>query len=361
MAEYVPFPERSDPADGRDLAKRLAGCLGLGGLGIGAVVVVLVVFVMVVGSFASSCDLTLGGSNEGKDSLHLPVSVTPRTGLTDRSTVVVESGAFDADSIVGVAVCLRSADTERRGAKACDDVQGARYATDGTGKLRATYLVPRVITIGGRAFDCAAKPNRCLVVAADAGDYDQSGGQVVTYQPGLAAPTQPPVTVRPVTDHLPIGADPAIDGPLASGTSLHVLASGFQPGEPLLVAYCTAALEEVGIESCDPEDPSAAFNAVLGVSLAGISVRASDAGAFTTTLRARAAITPISTAGVATTTTTRHGRTPPTGSGPTGSTTSMRREPGQVSCTAASGGCSIVVAAAADTKRSAVLAYTVAG
>jgi hypothetical protein len=372
MAEYEPFPNGNDGAgDDRSLKRGILGCFGCGGLGVAGFFGVVVLLVGGLGAGATSCDIEgVGDPGKGTASQRLDVDVAPSTDLAGGTVVRITSDAFDPDDVVGVAVCLRSADTQAKGVDACDEDQGARYATDGTGHLDATYAVPRVITVGNRAYDCAADAGRCLVVAADASDYDESGGKPITFRTGLPAAELTPNGARPATDHLPIGARPAPGpGPVAPGTELTVLASGFQPGEPLLIAYCTSALETTGVvASCDPVDATSAVQAIMMRSVDGDFPRADDGGAFTTTLEARPTVAPYGddlakAAGDygadPTTTSTTSGA--PSTTRPGGATTTTRLPDGEVACTAAAGGCSIVIAAAADTKRSAVLPYTVSG
>ena len=348
MAEYEPYPTGSGQVEGdRDLAKKVVGCFGVGSLGVIGAVVAAMVVLGALGSLASGCDVELGDPGDGSDSQRLAVGVAPKEELTDGATVRVTSTAFEPSTVVGVAVCLRAADTQRKGVQACDERQGARFATTDRGELDATYAVPRVITVGGTAYDCAAKAGACLVVAADAGDYDQSGGQPVSFRTDLPAADLTPVTDRPVSDHLPIGAEPSVEGTaVAAGTELTILASGFQPGEPLLVAYCTSKVEQEGIiEQCTPTDSGAAVTAILGRSVEDAKDRADASGAFTTTLPAKATVLPV------------------LGGGDEGTTTSGsgKLQPGEVRCTEAAGGCTILVTAAADTKRSAILPYAVTG
>ncbi len=359
MADYEPFPTGADEVvDDRTLAKRIVGCFGCGGLGVMGFLGAVAVLVVGLGSMGTGCDLELGDPGKGTDSARLPVGVAPRTQLDDGTAVRVTSTAFDADEVVGVAVCLRAADTERKGVDACDENQGARYATDGDGHLDATYPVPRVITVDGKAYDCAASPERCIVVAADAGDYDRSGGRPISFRSGLPAADLTRVTTRATTDRLPIGSEPSAADPIPAGTDLTLLASGFQPGEPLLLAYCTSDLEEQGmIESCDPVDPTLAVKAIMGRSVDGDFPRADERGGFTTSLPARSTVTPYGedlgrALGEFTSSTTT--------TGPSTTTTSTP-DPARRACTAEDGGCSIVIAAAADTKRSAVLPYVVTG
>lgn len=320
------------------LTRRILGCIGCGGLG---VLGTFVAAAVVIGAFSTQlegCDLELG-PGKGTASRRLPVKVTPATGLTDGAVVRVTSSAFAKHAIVGVAVCLRSADTQHKGVDACDRNQGYRFATDAKGRLAAPYAVPRVITVGGKPYDCAATPRRCLVVAASAGDFDESGGVPITFSTGLPAPDLKVVTVRPETDHLPIGAQPR--GPMQAGAAVRVLASGFQPGEPLLVAWCTENFPFEGPTACEPVDPSAAFGAVAFHSLPTSPVATKD-GTAVVDIEARATIDPV----------TEFTLDPST-------TTSLRADD-RFDCRTKPGACSIVIAAAADTRRSAVLPYTLA-
>lgn len=369
MAEYEPFPTgRDEIVTDHTLKRRILGCFGCGGLGVAGFFGVLALLVGSLGTGASGCDLDLGDPGDGTDSQRLAVDVSPRTDLEDGSVVRVTSDAFGPDAIVGIAVCLRSADTERRGVAACDEIQGARYATDAEGRLDATFPVPRVITVGGQAYDCAQAAERCLVVAADANDYDRSGGQPVRFGRDLEPADLEAVTTRPQTDLLPIGSEPAAgETALADGTELTILASGFQPGEPLLLAHCTDEFAEAGaFEACDPVDDLLAVEAVMTRSVEGDFPRADESGAFTTTLPVRRRIAPFAgdlgralTAASETSTTSTTGAVDP---GPTTSSPSTTAvpDPGDAWCTRNGGGCVIVVAAAADTKRSAVLPYVAA-
>ena len=350
MADYEPFPTgRDDVDDGWSITRKVLGCLGCGGLGVVGGIVALAFLVGGLASSASGCDIdTSGDPGQGTASQHLPVRVAPASGLDDGSTVRVRSEAFDASSVVGVAVCLHSADTQRRGVQACAEDQGARYATDGRGHLDATYAVPRVITVGGRAYDCAASPRRCLVVAADGNDYDRSGGVPISFRAGLPTAELTVAPKRAATDHLPAGAAPS--GPVRAGTQLRILASGFQPGEPLLVARCTDDLGRTGvIASCEPDDPRSAVQAVVFRSLSGEFLRADSKGAVATTVTACAAVAPF---GDDVTKALEQYDTPAGQCSPAGADT--------VDCHQRPGRCAIVVAAAADTKRSAVIPYALA-
>ena len=375
MAEHVPLPTPVPAAEevvttDHSLRNRVLGCFGCGGLGVAGFFGALVLLIGGLGAGTGGCEINLDGDpGKGTDSARLAVAVSPKTDLVDGATVRVTSDAFDADAIVGVAVCSSSADRQERGVDACDEVQGARYATDADGNLDATFVAPRAITVGETVVDCAEAPDRCLIVAASAGDYDQSGGQPISFRTDLPPITRRPPTTRPETDRLPIGASPALtDAAIPAGRELDLLATGFQPGEPLLVAYCTPEIDEVGMaNACEPQNVSDAFHAIALRSVSGVILRANADGAVTTTVEAHSTVTPfgddlgeaLSKYGSASSTTRPPTATTTTRPGAT--TTVPRLGEGEVRCTRAAGGCSIVIAAAADTKRSAVLPYVVEG
>ena len=154
--------------------------------------------VLVLVAAGCACDVDLGAvgdPGDGTTSAHLDVGADPSTGLEDGTVVRVVGAGFDPDEtitgdggggiIVGVALCLSEADTERRGVDACDTDSGYRYAATPDGVLDVTFPVPRVITVGGVAYDCAEQAGRCLLVAANASDYDNSGGTPLTFREDL--------------------------------------------------------------------------------------------------------------------------------------------------------------------------------
>jgi len=290
-----------------------------GGLALGFVVIV---------TLASSvslhgCEFTIGPGT-GTQSLRLPISVAPSTGLRNGTVVRVTSRSFYADTIVAVAVCLREADTRSQGVAACDKVSGSRYATDAGGRLDATFAVPRVITIAGRAHDCAATTARCILVAADASDFNRSGGRPIVFRADLPAVALRPRLVRAGSDDLPIVGTP--HGRVAPNSLVRVTARGFQPGEPLLVARCIGTPDATPEDSCQPLNVGAAVTALVFHSVARLPLHARADGTFTVAVAAAPSVLPY------------------LGTGAT-------------SCSTAPGRCTIVVTAAADTQRSAVLPY----
>lgn len=302
----------------------MLGCAGAVFLGFAAMVGALAIAVR-------SIDFDFGintDPGQGTDSARLPVQVTPRTDLVDGAVVTVTSSAFAASSVVGVAVCLTEADTGSRGVDACDEAQGARYAVGADGKLDATYPIPRVITVGSEVHDCAAPGTSCLVVAADASDYDRSGGQTISFRPGLGPADMRASTGRPESDMLAVLPPDA--GTVAANSTVTVTASGFQPGEPVLMAHC-AGFPQRTITTCDPLDAdTTAMAAVMFRTVRGVSDFADDEGTVTFAFQALASFDP-----------------------PFGESAA--------DCTDPDPGCAFVIAAAADTKRSAVVPYAVTG
>ena len=300
--------------------------------------------VVVIGLLAYAvAHVHFGDQGKGTRSERLAVNVTPRTALAAGQEVRVQSSAFTGDHIIGVAVCLREADTQRKGLDACDTTSGSRYALGTGGHLDARFRVPRVITVGDRAYDCASTPERCVVVAADANDYDRSGGQPISFAPGQAPAALDVTAERPLSDRLPIAA--SVTGPLRAGSKVTLIARGFEPGEPILVAWCGDQAETVGMaRSCQPEDASAAVKALLTRSISPDIVRHADAqGTVVAEVPTRAS---VDNYGADVLATVDQDDAPTTSE--------------SIDCRAKAGRCWFVVAAAADTKRSAILPYAVA-
>lgn len=318
---------------GHDSIGGSVGRLSVGVL-LGIVALVAVVGAVAVGMAVvalRSVDVDVGPSpGPGTESERVPVAVTPASGLSDGSVVTVTSDAFTALRVVGVAVCLPEADTESAGVEACDDISGARYAIDATGHLEATFAVPRVITVGGTAHDCATVEPGCLVVAADAGDYDRSGGETVRFLEGLPAVDLVPVTVRPITDRL-TAEPPDLARVFLEAGPVSIRAEGFQPGEPIIVALCADVPDDELHRSCVDEPGSTeAAGALLTRSVEHVTRHADEDGVASVEVEPVAVVAPV--------------------------LSNL-----QVSCDVEPARCSVVVAAAADTKRSAVVPYRTGG
>ncbi len=315
----------------RRLAGTALGC-GIGALAIG--LLVLGSLLLVLGSLAvwlSSCEVRVlefePTRGDGSGSARVAVKVEPSRDLVDQTIVTVTSAAFPADHVVGLAVCLEAVDTESAGVKACDTVRAARFAVAPDGQFSATYPVPRVITVQGRAHDCASPGTNCVLVAADARDYDLSGGQPLAFRTNLGPVNLVPATVRAESLMLPT-VPPSFEA-LASGSTVEVVASGFRPNEPILLAHCAGFPARAATTTCSPVD-SEAMNAVISRTVEGVTRHADPQGVARFTFTALPTVVPQMS-----------------GDGP-------------VSCVASGPGCSFVVAAAADLQRSSVTPYTVA-
>lgn len=337
VADLADAPEAELP--GRRLPRWLRRTLaGLGAVGALSLIALAAMGLWVVTAFQGCEDIEVEGDpglldldigpGQGTSSRRLEVDVTPRAELRDGSTVFVTSDAFRPWGVVGVAVCLEEAGTQRRGVDACDTINATRFAVDGEGRLAAAVEVSRVITVGERAYDCAARAERCIVVAADSRDYDLSGGQPVSFAEGLGRPDLTPTTERPDSDRLPVSAEPA--GAVAEGTVVEVTASGFVPGEPVIAGQCSSDFltDGVGWMTCMPFEVW--FLADIRSRVRATSVRADATGVF----RARIAVERYATDGDS-------------------------DGDDRIDCARAPGRCGVVVAAAADTRRSAYHPLTV--
>jgi hypothetical protein len=314
----------------------VAGLVAGGVAAIGVVTTVsLVIIVLLIGSLTmDGCEWDVGSPGTGDDSEELPVDVSPTSGLDDGATVLVSSRAFRANGIIGVAVCLEEALSEEKGVEACDTDAGQRFATTPDGELAAVVAVPRVITVEGVPHDCAERAGRCLVVAADSQDFDLSGGRPVTFAADLGPAELVPGGDRPRSVLLPGSLTP--EGPVAATTTVTAEASGFMPGEPVLVGRCTAAFLHREIwEACAPADGNinGAVMAIMGRSVDQVELHADDDGAVRVEVEVESRVSP--------------GISGDQGSG--------------ADCTGEPGACGIVIAAAADSQRSAYLPLTVTG
>jgi hypothetical protein len=204
-----------------------------------------------------------------------------------------------------------------------------------------------VITVGGEAFDCAERPGRCLLVAADADDYDRSGGQPLSFRSGLGTAQLAPVSRRAATDRLPAEAEPG--GPFEATTTVTITVSGLQPDEPVLLARCTDRFESEGpVDHCEPLDLADAVGALAFRTLSTTAPRSTAEGTITVTIAATPWIVPY--------------RADVGDLEDPGASAAERDGPppeDAVDCTERAGRCSLVVAAAADTKRSAVVPYAI--
>lgn len=172
------------------------------------------------------------GPHDGKDSVQLPVTADPTTGLHDGDEVSVASPGFEPGERVGIVQCAREAGGDspqtRGGVDGCY-VGGVQYAdADADGRAAGSIKVRRVLTtpLTGTV-DCAAEANRCLVAMGALNDYDRSGGHGIEFAADGEPIELPTVTVTPSED-------------LADGDVVHVVADGLVPDAFMQIEVCSS-------------------------------------------------------------------------------------------------------------------------
>ena len=179
--------------------------------------------------------LTPLGPRDGKDSIQLPLTITPAAvGLRDGDTVTVSAPGFQPGETVGLVQCAQEAGGETReqrgGIDACDISPYTSITADEAGVATGDYQVQRFLTtpLTGTV-DCAEAAERCLVALGALNDYDRSGGFGITFAaPGPNDPAGPEIPTLVVT--------PA-DG-LAHGDVVHVEGVGYPPGTQVGLQVC---------------------------------------------------------------------------------------------------------------------------
>ncbi|MFP5256203.1 MAG: neocarzinostatin apoprotein domain-containing protein [Acidimicrobiia bacterium] len=206
--------------------------------------------------------LTPLGPRDGKDSIQLPVTVEPSTGLRDGDPVTVRGEGFVPGESVGIVQCAREAggDTPetRGGVDGCYISDYVNVIADDQGVAQGTYRIKRVVTtpLTGTV-DCAAEAGRCILAMGAISDYDRSGGLAVELDPNVEPVPIPTVQVLPTED-------------LADGQVVHVVADGLTPDEPMYLEVCSsdpATCWATG-EALEVESPDGAY-ATVGLPVDG--------------------------------------------------------------------------------------------
>lgn len=313
------------------------GAAGGGQSGVaGAVVGCLVAVVVVLGGFlalgvgfvwfaAGMGDHVYADDDDPRPAYRLDgvaVRVTPTDGLAEGDRVVVASDALPPGRIVEVVPCLLDDGAVDR----CDGDQGARHAVPADGRLEVELAVPRVLTLGVEAVDCAAPDVECAVLAAVVDDIDTSGGAPVRFRADA-----PPLVPEPAPDPVPLSPGVATiepPGPVGTGRWVTVTATGFEPGEPVRFGACPSVPKVEGQLGCAPLEPDDFLDRHLDAVPTEGPFADADGVA-----RADVYLTAI---------------------------VDGRGESGDVDC-GPSGGCALVVIAAVDARRFAVAEVTVDG
>jgi hypothetical protein len=179
--------------------------------------------------------LTALAPHDGKDSIQLPLTVTPSAeGLHDGDIVTVSAPGFEPGESVGIVQCAQEAGGETReqrgGIDGCDISPFTQVTADEGGVATGTYTVQRILTtpITGTV-DCAAVAERCLVAMGALNDYDRSGGYGITFAPEVTS-SDPGVEIPTLT------VAPAES--LADGDLVRVTGDGYTPNTAYGVEVC---------------------------------------------------------------------------------------------------------------------------
>jgi hypothetical protein len=186
------------------------------------------------------------GPHDGKDSIQLPLTADPATGLHDGDRVAVSSPGFEPGERVGIVQCAKEAggdSPETRGGIDGCYVGGVQYAdADAEGVASGSISVQRVLTTPMTGtVDCAAEANRCIVAMGALSNYDRSGGHGIEFATDVAPIVLPTLTVTPAEG-------------LADGDVVHVVADGLTPRSFVSLMVCSsdpAACWETGGSSED--------------------------------------------------------------------------------------------------------------
>jgi hypothetical protein len=174
------------------------------------------------------------------------VKVDPSTGLADGQPVTVTGSGFKPNISVGSAECSAAVSTSRNTSD-CDLSTSRTGNSDGSGGASFVLRLKRTIQTQNGTVDCATAASPCVVGMADLSDFTTSSGMTITFDPN-APPLPPPV----------VAANPSSG--LVDRQQVAVNASGFIPGENVLVqecaasdlAKCAAGLFGVGGGTADP-------------------------------------------------------------------------------------------------------------
>jgi Neocarzinostatin family len=154
--------------------------------------------------------LTPLAPDDGKDSVQLPVTIEPATGLRDGRSVQASGTGFVPGEQVGIIQCAKEAGGEtpetRGGVDGCDTATVVYADADETGTAAGAITLRRLVTTGlTGTVDCAVEANRCIVAIGAMSDYDRSGGVAFSLEGGGEPIEIPTLSVSPA-DGLADGA-----------------------------------------------------------------------------------------------------------------------------------------------------------
>ena len=124
-----------------------------------------------------------------------PVSVTPKTGLSDRQAVTVAGSGFPGGDRIAIVPC-RTAATFTPGD--CDTTAPVTFLADGSGAFSQSYRVPQFFLSSRSAtVDCAAATPTCMLAIVDYADSTIATFVPVTFADARAEPCRQ----RQIADH----------------------------------------------------------------------------------------------------------------------------------------------------------------
>ncbi|MGK2928535.1 MAG: neocarzinostatin apoprotein domain-containing protein [Acidimicrobiales bacterium] len=171
--------------------------------------------------------IALGAPDDGKESVGLPVTAEPSTGLVDGQTVSVTGTGFPPGEAVGVVMCTREAGADHggRGVDACNIGHFVQGTADQQGAVTVDFPVRRLATLDGEEIDCASETGRCILGMGMLSDYDQSGGVAIDFDPSEPLPDPPAVSLAKTAG-------------IVDGESVAASITGLLPNSYLFVQQC---------------------------------------------------------------------------------------------------------------------------
>jgi hypothetical protein len=178
--------------------------------------------VQLLASCAFVTAVVIGGTASSVQSATPPkpvVAVTPNTGLADLQLVTMTGTGFSANASIATLQCRPGATQPSD----CDLGTLTYVSADASGSFTMKRAVHRLMGIGGTNVDCV-KPDSCVLAAANLGNYAESNGVVLGFDPNK------PFVVPKVT------ASPSKG--LADHQLVTVKGSGFAPLSTVSLTQC---------------------------------------------------------------------------------------------------------------------------
>ena len=160
------------------------------------------------------------------------VVVTPATDLVHRQQVTVAGTGFTPGVDIGMAEC----DAGAFSPSDCDLNSAVLVTADATGAWSTPFTVRRKIRNSYETIDCVTAAATCVIGAANLGDYNESAGAPLAFDPSAPLPPPPTVVAAPSTG-------------LVHDQQVIVTARGFAANVSVVVVQCRA--DAPGTEECD--------------------------------------------------------------------------------------------------------------